>query len=256
MYDEISSQYDHFVNWKNRLEFEMPFLERQLEGVLTGSRPLRILDAACGTAMHAIEFARRGYIAAGADNSAGMIAHARKNTAEAGVQVELKQAGFGEIANAFGNSAFDAIICLGNSLPHILSMPDLRSSLQDFAASLKPGGGLIIQNRNFDAVMASKERFMEPQTYRRGDQEEIFVRFYDFLPNGLINFHMLTLERQSEGWKQRVTTSQLYPLLKDELHAALQGAGFINIRFYGSLGGADFHTQSSPNTVVVAYLPG
>ena len=44
-YDAFSSEYDRFVNWDNRLAFELPFLERQLTA-LGGPRGLRVLDAA------------------------------------------------------------------------------------------------------------------------------------------------------------------------------------------------------------------
>lgn len=255
MYDEISSIYDHFVNWKNRLAFEMPFIEAQLARVQTGSRPLRVLDAACGTAMHAIELAQRGYSAAGADISAGMIAQARANAEAAGVKLDLAQAGFGELTSAFGTRAFDAILCLGNSLPHLLSLADLEAALADFAASLKPGGVLLIQNRNFDAVLKKQDRFMDPQSYRQGDEEQIFLRFYDFRPDGLLDFHMLTLNRATEGWKQQFTSSQLYPLRRDELEQALLRVGFKDVSLYGGLNGSVFDENASPNTVVTAFLP-
>ncbi len=255
MYDEISSTYDHFVNWKNRLAFEMPFLEAQLARVQTGSHPLRVLDAACGTAMHAIELARRGYSTAGADISAGMIAQARANADAAGVQVNLAQAGFGALRAAFGAQPFDGILCLGNSLPHLLSLADLEAALADFAASLKPGGLLLIQNRNFDAVLNKQDRFMDPQSYRAGDEEQIFLRFYDFRPDGLLDFHMLTLLRAAEGWKQQVTSSQLYPLRREELEQALLRVGFRDVTMYSGLNGSAFDENTSPNTVAAAFLP-
>ncbi len=254
MYDEISTSYDHFVNWNNRLPFEIPFLEGQLASLKEPGSPLRVLDAACGTAMHAIEFARRGYLASGADISQGMVAQARLNARAAGLSVDVRQAGFGELQPAFGPAAFDALLCLGNSLPHLLTLAALEAALRDFAAVLRPGGKVIIQNRNFDSVLASQERFMEPQTYKAQDQEQIFVRFYDFLPDGLINFHMLTLSGQQGVWKQQVTTSQLYPLQAQELAQALAKTGFEEIRLFGGLNGVAFNAASSPNLVAVASL--
>ena len=62
MYDDFSQDYDRFVDWPGRLAVELPFLEARLkEG---GAR--RVLDAACGTGMHALALAERGYEAAGA----------------------------------------------------------------------------------------------------------------------------------------------------------------------------------------------
>ena len=61
MYETLSSDYDRFVNWHNRLAYEMPFIERIVNQIQTGSpRSLHILDCACGTGMHAIALAQRG----------------------------------------------------------------------------------------------------------------------------------------------------------------------------------------------------
>lgn len=254
MYDTFSQDYDRFVDWPARLLIELPFIEGLLK--LQG-RAERILDAACGTGMHAIALAQRGYRVAGADFSAGMIARARANAAEAGVQLELATAGFGGLAEVFRRSAifpFDALICLGNSLPHLLTLHDLSAAMQDFAACLSSGGLLLIQNRNFDAVLAQRERWMEPQAHREGDAEWLFLRFYDFQPDGLIRFNILTTKRgQKEGgWKQTATSTLLYPLRQAELVAALDRAGFEQIACYGGMSEAPFHPQTSGNLVVAA----
>jgi ubiquinone/menaquinone biosynthesis C-methylase UbiE len=65
LYDALSDDYDRFVNWENRLAYEMPFIERTLREV----DARRVLDVACGTGMHAIQLARRGYKVVGADPS-------------------------------------------------------------------------------------------------------------------------------------------------------------------------------------------
>lgn len=253
MYDEFSSDYDRFVNWSERLQAEMPFLLGQFQE-LGGQR--RVLDAACGTGMHAISLVESGYNLVGTDLSAGMVAKARLNAGNAGIKVTFLVAGFGELAPALRRegllvSPFDAVICLGNSLPHLLSPQALATALTDFAACLRPGGLLVIQNRNFDAVMAQGQRWMEPQSYREGEREWIFLRFYDFEPLGLLAFNILTLRRDGGGvWQQHIATTRLRPILQGELLQALATAGFSNITSYGSLAGADFNPQSSGNLVV------
>ena len=191
MYDTFSSDYDRFVNWPARLAAELPWLEQQLQSAPRRSEAaIGVLDAACGTGMHAIALAQKGYAAAGADLSAAMVERARLNATAAGVQARFEAAGFGTLAQTFGKEAFDAVLCLGNSLPHVLSLAELAAAVEDFAACLRPGGLLIVQNRNFDAVMAKQERWMGPQAHQEGVEERIFVRFYDFDPDGLINFNI------------------------------------------------------------------
>jgi glycine/sarcosine N-methyltransferase len=258
MYDSFSSDYDRFVNWPGRLAGEMPFIEARL-GTLTPApgKKTSILDVACGTGMHAIELAKRGWLAAGADLSIPMIERARNNAEREGVDVPFKAAGFGELAAAFADNGkghvFDALICLGNSLPHLLTPLSLAGALDDFSACLRPGGMFILQNRNFDAVLSKHDRWMESQSSREGDAEWVFMRFYDFEPDGLINFNLITLSRTSSGgWSQKVDSTRLYPLLQSELQEALQTAGFREVTSYGGLDGAPFDAFKSGNLVMTA----
>jgi SAM-dependent methyltransferase len=249
MYEEFSSSYDRFVDWDARLAAELPFVERKLKDV--GAQ--RVLDAACGTGMHAIALAQRGYQVVGTDFSAGMIARARANAARLGVDVRFEVAGFGAL-DAQLDTDFDALLCLGNSLPHVLTPEDLAAALADFAAVLRPGGLLLIQNRNFDAVLAARERWMGPQAYRDAGVEELFVRFYDFEPDGLLTFNIVTLRRPSSdaGWEQQVASTRLWPLRRAELVAALSKAGFEALACWGDMSGASFNGEQSPNLVVTA----
>lgn len=258
MYDDFSTEYDRFVNWLGRLAFEMPFIEDQLAHLKAGAgQPLRILDTATGTGMHVIGLARRGYAAFGADQSSRMIEKARANARAAGIQAGFETAGFGELHAAFlkdaGSQPFDAILCLGNSLPHLLSLDEIRLALQDFAACLRPGGLVLIQNRNFDAVSARRERWMEPQSHRDGDSEWLYIRFYDFRPDGLIDFNIVTLNRaDKEDWQQKIRTTQLYPLQRVELENLLKKSGFAKISCSGSMAGEPFDPETSGNLVVTA----
>jgi len=253
MYDDFSADYDRFVDWTARLGVELPFTERQLHEV----RARRVLDAACGTGMHAVALAERGYTTVGTDFSAGMIERARANAAAAGVGVRFEVAGFGELRDRVGEG-FDALLCLGNSLPHALTTADLDAALADFAACLRPGGLLLIQNRNFDAVLAGRERWMEPQVHREegdGDRpaaERIFLRFYDFEPEGALTFNVITLRREEAGgWTQHVVSTPLRPWRRGELVTALM-AGFDEIVCWGDMQGARFDPVTSGNLIVTA----
>jgi glycine/sarcosine N-methyltransferase len=253
-YDSFSGNYDRFVNWQNRLEFELPFLLKKIsEAGLRQPGNHRVLDAACGTGMHAVALAQKGYQLSGSDLSAGMIERARQNAQETGASIRFETAGFGELAQTFGQESFDSLLCLGNSLPHLLSRAQRIAALSDFANSLVPQGLLIMQNRNFDAVMASRERTMDPVSYFDQDKEWLFLRFYEYLSDGLINFNIVTLYREGRSsWTQTMTTTQLLPLLRNDLLVDLSEAGFINVECFGGLNGNPYDPAASSNLVVTA----
>jgi glycine/sarcosine N-methyltransferase len=261
MYDQFSQAYDHFVDWTSRLNYELPFIEATLKGrgTHTGESG-RVLDAACGTGWHAIALAQKGWQVTGADFSPGMIKQARRNARQAKVDVRFIQAEFGVLADRLREihgpdqpQTYDAVLCLGNSLPHLLEETAVRAALKDFAACLAPGGLLVLQNRNFDQVMRTLERWMEPQASRVAETEWLFLRFYDFLPDGLIDFHVLSLQREGAGpWRQRVHTTRLRPLLQSELSRALEEAGFEQTEFYGDMQGESFDLDHSGNLITVS----
>ena len=256
-YDAFSTDYDHFVNWEERFNTEMPFLQSTLETIKTDSnQPVRVLDAACGTGMHAIRLAQEGYDTAGTDISPEMIKRAQANARTAQASAVFKTAGFGEISDKLFKSPllpFDAVLCLGNSLPHLLTRGAVRTALLDLAACLRPGGMLVLQNRNFDLVMTEKQRWLGTQSHTDGEKDWLFFRFYDFDPDGLITFNIIRLFRHNnEHWQENLISIRLFPLKKNVLVELLQANGFTDITLYGAMANQPFDPQSSGNLVITA----
>jgi hypothetical protein len=110
---------------------------------------------------------------------------------------------------------------------------------------------LVIQNRNFDQVWAKQERFMGPQSYQHGDDEWLFVRFYDF-HDETVTFNMLRLRRSSDGWAQDVDATELRPIFRDDLAFALASAGFGDAAFCGSYDRSAFDAAQSGDLIAVA----
>ena len=248
LYDAFAEDYDRFVDWPARLAFEMPFLRELLNG--HGAR--RVLDVAAGTGRHAIALAdEEGYDVTATDLSEGMVARARENANRAGVRLRVERAGFGELADRV-SGGYDAVLCLGNSLPHALTPMALDEALADMAAVLAPGGVVVIQTCNFDRVLARRERFMPPQEERVGDAEWLFFRFYDD-EEPLLRFNVVRLHRSGDApWTMRMDATLLRPWRNDEMVAALGRAGLTRVRALGSFRGEPFDAAESGDLVVVA----
>jgi ubiquinone/menaquinone biosynthesis C-methylase UbiE len=249
MYDQFATDYDRFNNWENRLAYELPFIEDRLKSF----NARYVLDAACGTGMHAIALAGHGFSLYGTDISEPMIDQARKNALTQNIGVAFETAGFGRLAGVFKEKVFDAVLCLGNSLPHILTRGDLKIVLVDFTNCLKPGGLLLIQNRNYDLIMADRQRWMEPQTFMDKNYEYLFQRFYDFENDGTIRFNIVTLKRPLGGeWQVSAAGTRLAPQKETDLRRMLEEAGFVDIQTYGSMTGEVFDRSTSGNLILVA----
>lgn len=252
MYDKFSQDDDRFVNRDSCLASEIPFILSKLSSSKTNENQW-ILDAACGTGHHAIALAKHGLNCVGVDNSIGMIKLAKENALNQDVNVTFRQVGFGELETTFEANRFDGLLCLGNSLPHILSEKSLGNSLMDFRSVLKDDAILIIQNRNFDKILATKNRWMPPQTYREGDNTWIFSRFYDFYGDDRINFNIQIITSQGgEDFTQEIISTPLRPIKKETLGKMLIETGFTGLQYFGDLEGSEFNIDTSPNLVVVA----
>lgn len=247
-YDRLARLFDVMTDWPARLDQEMPFLQQTLDRY--GART--VLDTACGTGWHAIALAQKGYQAAGCDASPQMIEQARANAAKAGVKVRFEVADFARLDKF--SETFDAVLCLGNSLPHLLSQEDLVKALGQMRGRLEKGGALILHNLNYDMRMKKKPRFFSAN----GTAEALVWRFADYGPEFII-FHTALFERKKEGgnqesvsWSVQVNSTLQRPLRQKDLDEALARSGFGTLQHFGGLDGSPFLEEDSGDLVIVA----
>jgi glycine/sarcosine N-methyltransferase len=255
MYDKLAPVYDHFVNWKSRLAFEMPLILELLSKLGTEPHETKVIDTACGTGQHAITLAEAGYLSYGADISPEMVSIGKIRADASDQLVVFKTKGFGATSQAFSKDLpFDATLCLGNSLPHVSDELALKVALQDFHNLLRPGGLLLLQMRNFDRVMRHHLRWLDPQSEKTDHHEWLFLRFYDFESEKRIQFNVISMERhKDQPWSIDMASTPLIPILKDRLVDLLLETGFDSIQTLGSLNGEPFDPETSSDLIVVAY---
>jgi len=229
-YDRLAPMFDVMTDWETRLAAEGPFLRAALDAVGAA----RVLDAACGSGGHALWLTRQGYTMLGADASPVMVNLARGKAEEAGLDVPFAVADLMHLAPLAEHAPFDAVICLGNSLPHLLTQEALVAALQEVAGVMRPGGLLILQNLNYDLRWQKQPRWFMAQGGELDGQEVLVWRFADYLPDdGRIAFHIALFRKSDAGWNVDVHTTPQRPLLHDDLVAALGAAGFQKIEAFG-----------------------
>jgi glycine/sarcosine N-methyltransferase len=248
--------FDVMTDWEARLAGEGPFLREVLGEV----GAVRVLDAACGSGGHALALARWGYDVAGADASPAMVALAKEKVRQAALDVPFAVSELASLGAVFGIEAlagppptaspagvstraraYDAVLCLGNSLPHLLTQGDLVEALGGMAAMLRPGGLFVTQNLNYDQRWVSQPRFFAAQGGMLDGREVLVWRFADYdMEAERIAFHV-ALFRKGSGtgtvgsWDVEVHTTPQRPLLGADLVAGLAEAGFGEIRTYGRM---------------------
>ena len=263
-YDRQAALYEVMNDWPARLSFELPFIRRVLEQIHART----ILDVACGGGHHAIALAREGYAVSGADLSAEMIELARRNAAAANVSVRFEPVRFADLGVRF-DAAFDAVLCLGNSLPHVLSETDQLATLAAMRGRLKSGGALVLQNLNYDLRWKNRPRFFALNPATLNGRTTLVWRMADYhdpgtrVPGinepcpepGLITFHIAAIEqdaREAGQWQVSVKSTLQRPLFADDLTRWLNRVGFEELALFGGMDASSFDPESSPDLVIVA----
>ncbi len=245
LYDQFSESYDVMVAWEERLEREEPFFRE----IFQRAKARRVLDVGSATGGHVLRFAEMGLEAVGVDPSAEMVRRAEaRGAGRRGVR--FLQAGFGELAQRVGDG-FDVVTCIGNTLPHATTRPDLNRALADMAAVLRRGGLLVIQQLNYDRILAEQRRFLGTSSGVRGEVEYLFFRFYDFHGEKL-TFNVVTFRKEAGQWSFQVGSTSLRATRQGEVAEALARAGFDSVQWYGSYGKEPFDPASSGDLVAVA----
>ena len=245
-FDEFSDKYELMITWPQRIKREQAFFEPIFEKFHVSS----ILDAGCGTGMHAIEFSKWGKIVVGCDISSKMIERARVNAKNENVLVQFEVAAFHEMRTAL-QGTFDAVVCIGNNLPLVLDETELRLSLQNMYQLLSTGGICIIQLQNYERILTKNHRFLPLKSAIRGDNEFLFFRMLDLHSDPLV-FHIISFEKDPhESWTYTIQSTNLSPWRKPELESYLKEIGFQNLDFYGSYALEAYEAIKSPDLVII-----
>lgn len=245
-YAELAADYDRVIRWASRLEAERP-----LFGALWQRHETRtVLDAACGSGRHFALFAEAGLAAAGCDASAAMLEQARRNTAALDPPPRLLQCAWANLPRCFGEERFDAVLCLGNSLPYVTDAETLSRSLAGLWSRVADGGFLLLQLKNFAKLLRERPRFLPLSWEERGEAATVCLREYEYGPE-TVDFHVVLLDRRAAQWSLRHHCTPLAPWRADDLVPALEGLG-ASCAVCGSLALEPFEPETSPDLVVLA----
>jgi SAM-dependent methyltransferase len=135
-----------------------PFYERAFERLadaLGVDEHPRLLDAGCGSCVHAARLARRGFRVTGVDFSDAALDDARAALARQGLadRVELVRGDL--LALPFPDASFDAASCWGV----LMHVPEVERALAELARVVRPGGRVAIMENNAASLHA---RLWEP----------------------------------------------------------------------------------------------
>jgi SAM-dependent methyltransferase len=235
----MSELYDVFVDWEGRLGRELPGILRHLESV--GAE--RVLDVGCGTGRHAAALLERGYDAHGVDVSADMRAQAVEAVGDA-ARVHDWRLGEAPPESVRAPGSFDAVICMGNVWPSILSDADVSGACAGIREVLRPGGLLVLGCKAQGVRKAGGDPYLPLLRRVHQGRPLWFVRFVDFerppLADGteVCDLHMTIVAGDAEDEAPEAlhhSAGAQRVWLPDELRARFEAEGFTDVRVSGRL---------------------
>jgi len=243
-------EYRKLIAWPARIERESPFLD----DVLASAPSRRLLDLGCGTGEHSRYLASKGFSVVGVDLSESML-ESCVDEKQTGVEFVL-----GDISNvaAVVDGFFGSAICLGNTIPHLVSESALRSFVEGVAAVLEPEAPLIIQILNYDRIIENDERFL-PINFRPdpdGSGTIVFLRLMDPKPDGSVTFYPASLRLVADRDEPlELIASRRVDLRgwrRDEIELMLREGGFEAIDVFGGFDRSTWERLESRDLLLVA----
>ncbi|MCF7530730.1 class I SAM-dependent methyltransferase [Pseudomonas petrae] len=214
---DFVERWDELIDWDKRAAGEGSFFY----DLLRQAGAWRVLDVATGSGFHAAQLHNAGFDVTACDGSPTMVDRARRNFDRLGVGVPVHRYDWQALdPRVLGK--FDAVLCLGSSLCHLFDREARIAVLKRFRQMLKPGGILLVDQRNFEAILAG--RFTSSgRYYYCGDTASVTLGELD---ESICEF----VYRFADGAQYRLRVCPIRPRqLQDELRAA----GFRAPHAYG-----------------------
>lgn len=225
-YGEFARLYDSLMG-----DFDYPaWAGHYLELLaLAGVRPASLADCACGTGAMTIEFARAGVSRlTGVDISEEMLSVAQEKARRAGLKIPfVKQ----DMARLTLPRRVDAIVAGCDGVNYLTKRVQLDAFFERAHAQLKDGGALafdVSTEHKLSAVLG--DGFFGEE---RADVAYLWWNRWDDEAR-TVTMELTFFVREEDGRYRRFEERHVQRAwTADELRAALERAGFSDIRFYG-----------------------
>lgn len=238
-YKEFAERYD----WMKR---DNPAREQFFRRLFAKHRVRKVLDCACGTGHDLIMFHSLDCQVRGSDLSESMLTQARKNLAEAALDVPVVRADFRRLPDFF-DTDFDAVVCLTNSINEVLTDAGTSQALRSMRSVLRAGGILVFDQGQTDASMRRPPKFDLIANNR--DWTRFFLM--EYAANVMtVNIFDFVHTEDTSAFKHAAVRVRIR--LQDSWSQLLREAGFSSFEFLGDWNCTPYSKETSQRLIAVA----
>ena len=234
----FDTSYYHIL-YKNRDDNEAQDFMDELLRFLNPSATDKIMDLACGKGRHAIYLNEKGYRVTGVDLSPESISHAS--------QFENDRLNFDvhDMRKVYQKDSFEYLFNLFTSFGYFENESENIDAIKSFAATLKPGGTLVIDFMNADKVVKN----LVAHEIKTVDHIEFHISRR--VENGFI---VKDIRFEDEG-KAFHFTEKVKAISQSDFIGYLQHAGLTLVKTAGNYNLEDFNADTADRLILIAKKP-
>jgi SAM-dependent methyltransferase len=213
--------------------------------------PRRILELACGTGTHALLLEKRGYEVEAVDASPAMISRAIAKAETTGARVAFRVEDMRELA--VPPSAFDAVICLFDSIGYVQTNEALHRVLEGVVRSLRQDGLFLFEFWHAAAMLGHYEP-LRVRSWVTSEGEVLRIARTRLEPReqtARVEYKVYELGRDGSFTSFEETQTNRYFLVQ-EMRAWLEMAGLVPLRWYSGFSEDEVIRADTWHVVAVA----
>jgi len=245
-FDKYPQEYDQLTNARARLEPH----RRELKSLIRDFNPALAVDAGCATGLTSMIFASEGITTVGFDREPKMIAVARRKYDHLGLPLKFMKGSFEAPPKSLRAKA-DLLVCLGNGISGLGTLPLLKKGLKAFYDCLRPGGTLVVQMLNFGAI--PEDKLMPVRATR--DEGIIYVRYARRIGRQF-SLHVVRIDNTGIEPTFEPFCHDFDNFTATELTETAKKVGFTEITRFANTERMEKFTRNSRDLVLVARKPG
>ncbi|MER7792717.1 class I SAM-dependent methyltransferase [Streptomyces sp. NPDC097640] len=168
------------------------------------------VDLGCGPGPQTLALARLGFASVTAvDTSAALLDELLEHARRSGTAQAVRPV-HGDIREALPRLApgsVAAVVCMGDTLPHLPDRTDVQELITSVAKRLRPGGSFVATYRDLTHELLGPDRFIPV----RSTEDRILTCFLDYLDEDTVQVHDLLHTRRDDTWHLKTGS---YPKLR------------------------------------------
>ncbi|MCP9627677.1 class I SAM-dependent methyltransferase [Rhodopseudomonas palustris] len=226
-YDGMSEHYHLiFQDW----EASMRHQGRVIDSLLRSSAPSGpVLDCACGIGTQSLALAALGFEVDASDLSAAEAARAKREAVARGLQVRVRVDDMRRLESA-PVAHYGAVLCMDNALPHLDSDEDIGSALRAMRSRLRPGGLLVLSQRDYGPLISERPPSMPPSFFADPDGRRIVFQVWDWHDDRRYTVHLHISRQIGPNWQDHHFVGNYRAIPVEETAALTASAGFADVR--------------------------